>query len=800
MSPAEAARLLDLPLDSTPAQLETRFLELRRKLEDKIAKAPTPGLQAKYRASLAEITEAFEQLTLAADGGSLPVLERAETVERVVPDALSGSTPPADSRPSTPAKPKAKSGGQRELIIVALIAVLVLGAGGWWIVKTRAENAERARVETALRATQAELKIRWDTFEKEVSTSERRLSELKGDLRSAEKLPAPEQAELRARFAAQEDFVGWFQPYVARHPTRTLLAKLDAQLTTKAVAEASATAAELTTGLAAAEAELAAQRDSLLTITSPVEVVSDPVGQHYRATDAYGRSYANVTPFKGFLPFGRFEVEVTAPAGWQDYKPTLVVKRGEPLRVEARFERGTLRLGSTPAGQIYTVVNDKGYRATGTTPAELSDVPLGPVDVRVTGPKGWPDYRQNPRLVRDEPQQVDAVFGRGSLRVRSTPDGLPYVAKNKAGYDVFGTTPADLRDVPVGALEVAISRPLWNNVTVTFARDIVAESEAKPVEYEFLPGALEITSNPVGAEVWEGSKKLGVTPLTLIERIPGPFEAQVRASRHRPKKISGKVPLKDTLRLTATLEAVPEGEPAELGETRTIPGLNLVLIGVPAGRYQRGSTTKDMKAEPVHTVVLSRGYWLGKTEVTQAQWQAVMDINPSRHIGADRPVEKVNWHQAREFCRKLTERERTAGRLPDGFVYTLPTEAQWEYACRAGTTGDYAGDLDALAWYNNNGGDQASPVGRKQPNAWGFHDMHGNVREWCSDLFEGYRSGTVTDPSGAKDGYLFSTRGGSYFQSDYVCGSAFRDFERAEFVHSYMGYYQGFRLALSTVR
>jgi formylglycine-generating enzyme required for sulfatase activity len=120
----------------------------------------------------------------------------------------------------------------------------------------------------------------------------------------------------------------------------------------------------------------------------------------------------------------------------------------------------------------------------------------------------------------------------------------------------------------------------------------------------------------------------------------------------------------------------------------------------------------------------------------------------------------------------LTKPERSAGRLPAGWEYTLPTETQWEYACRAGTTGDYAGDLDAMAWYDKNAGGATHPVGQKQPNAWRLYDMHGNVWEWCLDWDGNYPSDAVTDPVGAASGSDRIGRGGGWWRSAFDCRSA----------------------------
>ena len=218
----------------------------------------------------------------------------------------------------------------------------------------------------------------------------------------------------------------------------------------------------------------------------------------------------------------------------------------------------------------------------------------------------------------------------------------------------------------------------------------------------------------------------------------------------------------------------------------------LPLILVPAGSFQMGGYGIGADEQPVHEVRLTRRFGLGQTEVTQSQYEAVMGKNPSRFKGASLPVERVSWSEAVTYCARLTARERAAGRLPAGFEYTLPTEAEWEYACRGGTTGGFSGNLDHLAWYQENSSGSPHPVGQKQPNAWGLYDMHGNVWEWCSDGYGAYPSVTVTDPCGANNTAFRVLRGGGWRDLARNCRSALRG--RATPRTS--GDFLGFRVAL----
>jgi formylglycine-generating enzyme required for sulfatase activity len=212
----------------------------------------------------------------------------------------------------------------------------------------------------------------------------------------------------------------------------------------------------------------------------------------------------------------------------------------------------------------------------------------------------------------------------------------------------------------------------------------------------------------------------------------------------------------------------------DLGNLAT---LELVLI--PAGKFMMGSPESDMNRNadegPQHEVTISRQFYVSKYQVTQAQYQAVMGNNPS-YFPDDlrRPVECVSWYDAQEFCRKL-------GQMT-GKIVRLPTEAEWEYACRAGTTtqfytGDKEEDLVAAAWFGYDKSDRKThPVGLKKPNAWGLYDIHGNGWEWCQDYYgaDYYKHSPQVDPKGPETGEYRVLRGGSWHGSAAGCRSAVR--------------------------
>jgi formylglycine-generating enzyme required for sulfatase activity len=220
------------------------------------------------------------------------------------------------------------------------------------------------------------------------------------------------------------------------------------------------------------------------------------------------------------------------------------------------------------------------------------------------------------------------------------------------------------------------------------------------------------------------------------------------------------------------------------------PILNMVWI-VP-GTFIMGAPTSDLDYaadETQHVVTLTNGFWMGQHPVTQGEYLAIVGTNPSTMPGdLNRPVETVTWYNATNYCYLLTQNEESAGRLPAGWVYRLPTESEWEYCCRAQTTsrfyfGNDPGDGTSLtnyAWYSTNSGNTTHPVGQLLPNAWGLVDMVGNVWQWCQDWYGSYPTANVSyNPQGPASGTYRVYRGGNWSGSAAFCRSADRFYDYA---------------------
>jgi len=231
------------------------------------------------------------------------------------------------------------------------------------------------------------------------------------------------------------------------------------------------------------------------------------------------------------------------------------------------------------------------------------------------------------------------------------------------------------------------------------------------------------------------------------------------------------------------------------------------MVAIEPGAFQMGSNAPGgapyfdgQSNNVVHTVTITSPFWMGQREVTQAEYTALMGSNPSFFVASTSPVENVSWNAAQNYCTALTVQETLAGNVPVGYEYRLPTEAEWEYACRAGTTTEFNVGAELLcsdAWFAGtfhptltlmscNNTSITQDVGAYPPNAWGLRDMHGNVWEWCLDSFASYLSAPATDPfvTGGPDRVL---RGGSWGNNSANCRSAYRNFSNPSLTFSFIG-------------
>ena len=257
-----------------------------------------------------------------------------------------------------------------------------------------------------------------------------------------------------------------------------------------------------------------------------------------------------------------------------------------------------------------------------------------------------------------------------------------------------------------------------------------------------------------------------------------PATTQVAPKKH---KSQSKPTKGGTVKRVATKASYSNG-------TLTVNGIKYNMVWVEGGTFRMGATSEQDgdaydNEKPAHSVTLS-SYYIGKTEVTQALWKAVMGSNPSNFRGDNLPVECVSWNDCQAFIRKLN--------ALTGQNFRLPTEAEWEFACRGGNNSrgyKYSGSnyIDNVAWYGDNSGDKTHPVATKLPNELGIYDMSGNVWEWCSDWYGKYSSGAQANPKGPYDGSFRVVRGGSWDDNAKGCRSSNRTCNSPGYRSNYLG-------------
>ncbi len=318
------------------------------------------------------------------------------------------------------------------------------------------------------------------------------------------------------------------------------------------------------------------------------------------------------------------------------------------------------------------------------------------------------------------------------------------------------------------------------------------------------PRSAHLWVNPIPSDARVRILNIGPRYTPGIELLPGRYHIEVTAAGYENHlewiEVAGgedkimAVPLLKTRVETPVqpLSSQPAtSEPFRAGNKQavTVKGVTFNMVYIPAGEYLRGSPEnepgRDKIRETQHRVRITKAFWMGETEVTQGLWQAVMGYNPShfKACGSDCPVEMVSWNISQEFIRRLNG-------LVSGGGFRLPTEGEWEYAARAGTTtpfhtgnclstsqANYNGNTPSTGCPNGEYREKTVPVGSFAPNTWGLYDMHGNVAEFTADWFDSYRTGVVTDPKGTQPGHLASRvyRGGSWYHNDDRCRSSIRN-------------------------
>ena len=326
-----------------------------------------------------------------------------------------------------------------------------------------------------------------------------------------------------------------------------------------------------------------------------------------------------------------------------------------------------------------------------------------------------------------------------------------------------------------------------------------------------IQGNLSVNYKPFGADVYVDGKKLGQSPRVFNGLLVGNHQVEVRKDGYATDRKSVSISEGQTASISGTLasNAVASASSNTSGYSSgsssvasgsnaiSIPvkdGISIDMVKVEAGTFMMGATSEMKHPEdwekPLHQVILTNDYYMGKYEVTQALWEAVMGSNPSYFKGDNLPVEKVSWNDCQEFISKLNSMT--------GRKFRLPTEAEWEYAARGGKKSrsyQYSGssNISDVAWYKDNSANKTHPVGTKQANELGIYDMCGNVYEWCQDWYGSYSSSSQTNPTGSDSGANRVLRGGSWNVIAGYCRSSYRlyctPFSRS--------HYLGLRLVLS---
>lgn len=497
----------------------------------------------------------------------------------------------------------------------------------------------------------------------------------------------------------------------------------------------------------------------------------------------------------------KYDFEISAPGYAPSVFPGVALNTVQSTVLTADLVAlpGTVRILTEPAGaQILVQIGETEPEERGATPLELTDVP---VQTPIVFTAVHPLYKTRSLAFSLRPGQKEVLdFGVmqrkvGKLIPQITFGGVKPTEQDlrklsfKVEDTLFTVKDGVMENVPAGPVRIQLEHPDYlpwqananmpEDQTLTFSANL----EPKPaqitvtvpaaVAYEFFADGVPLKGDDDTYEVPAGANR----------------QLEVRIKDHLSVRTTLNLAPNEKRKLPVTLQRIPA---PEQGRNYTVAYADINLIWAPAGTYQMGTPLVEQGRLPnegnsnnrqVETS-FTRGFWIGQYEITQTQYAYLMGTNPSEfknrpvEAGQVRPVERVSWQDAVAYAKKLTEMERLAGRLPSGYVYRLPTQAEWEYACRAGTNTPFHWGSEADPQNGNFKGvyprttgstiiddsyTGTAPIGSYRPNSWGIYDMHGNVKEWCLDAYtERFPQGPLVDWPGEPDGQYFPVRGGGW--------------------------------------
>ena len=467
----------------------------------------------------------------------------------------------------------------------------------------------------------------------------------------------------------------------------------------------------------------------------------------------------------------------------QDYAPgntTVTVSDGQTANVNMSLEPrfASVTINSLPGASIKVNGTVKG---TSTYKANLSE---GFYDIEITLASHETVTKQI-EVVANMPQTIDLkpVPIYGTLDVISDPMDADITINGKS----YGVTPITIDKILIGDYDVMLSKKGYASTT---QRVTVSKGASASVDVKLVSGrTVNITTDKAGDVIYADGVKVGVSPCSAELTFGTHMIKAERAGKTTTKNVSVNQGVGSIdVRLGFGLLSPNWNSSVTQAQRTVLQRLIDNMVKVEGGSFTMGATSEQggdayESEKPAHIVTLS-DYYIGKYEVTQEEWRAVMGNNPSYFKGDNLPVEQVCWNDCQEFIKKLNSMT--------GLNFSLPTEAQWEYAARGGKHSNgykYSGsnNIDDVAWYSSNSSSQTHQVGTKRANELGLYDMSGNVYEWCQDWYGSYSSSSQTNPTGSSSGSSRVNRGGSWGIIAWICRVSFRGYGTPGIRNFYLG-------------